>query len=852
MTSPPSPHHSVPRQQTDQHVQFSDSSWSIWRWTALRGTGFPVNQALRLASPACQTAAEECLHAEATVRQTKQATIAQLKDARGDDADQRKIITNIIHQLHADKSPATTNVPDHLREALATVAQAQQQRAEAHARFAATFTEATLISAQALQAVVATEPFQRALVWQNRKIVASSVQHFLRHPLTETDRDYLRNRSVLVKYLHRYTMKNDTIGFFGPVGWCRWDGQAAETQYDPGADVIARRTTYLEGWGINAIAQAIAADPAVLPWATPRLMPQIHLTPGLLHIPFAKPLPLSPAQSAVLMACTGDVTAQTIAQRLVPQRIPGLATPAEVYAMLAQMQKFRRITWSFDVTLENPFPAPALQRQLERIELAAPRMAAMAKLDAYLQAAQRVQAASTDAPQLNQAIEALETTFTTLTGATAVRSTGQMYAGRTLVYEDCQRGGKLTLGAPALQTLERPMALLLTSARWLTFHLTQAARAFLRAAHTELAQKNGTTSVEFAEFFPWVNSRLFAPDSTLFDDVRSQFQQRWAAILALSGNERHPRFAAADIAPAIYATFDAPGPGCATARYYSPDLMIDAVDVAAINRGDFRFVLGELHLTMNTLGSLIFTQQHPQISDLYAATEQDQPEPQILQLTSSHLVPATRSYQSLVLPKDIRLITSTDVCDAPTSHTLRMGDLVVTSNGAALHVQSRDGKFAFDALDVLGDFLSLVIADDFVITPPSAHSPRITIDQLVVTREAWRIPITEMGRLVAKTTAESYLNLYRWAQLNGMPQYLFYRTPKERKPGFLDLASPLGVELFMRELRRLINTEVPGDALLSFSEMLPDPHHAWLADAQGNHYTSELRIAVVDQKDRQA
>jgi hypothetical protein len=31
-----------------------------------------------------------------------------------------------------------------------------------------------------------------------------------------------------------------------------------------------------------------------------------------------------------------------------------------------------------------------------------------------------------------------------------------------------------------------------------------------------------------------------------------------------------------------------------------------------------------------------------------------------------------------------------------------------------------------------------------------------------------------------------------------------------------------------------------------FSEMLPGPEHLWLTDAQGNRYTSELRLTAVD------
>jgi len=70
--------------------------------------------------------------------------------------------------------------------------------------------------------------------------------------------------------------------------------------------------------------------------------------------------------------------------------------------------------------------------------------------------------------QLDQALDALEASFTRLTGAEATRKAGATYAARTLVYEDCQRDIDIELGAPLLDALGPPLTLLLTSARWIT------------------------------------------------------------------------------------------------------------------------------------------------------------------------------------------------------------------------------------------------------------------------------------------------------------------------------------------------------------------------------------------------
>ncbi len=837
--------------QDDQHVVLADATWSIWRWSLLRGTGFPITYPLSLAVPECAQQADALLQSEHDVQQTRQATVRLFQESRSDNPEQRKQLTNIIHDFHANKSPRVDlALPPHLQEAITTLAQAQQRHATAQMQFQRIHTESLQNAGAVLQTIAQSEPFRQAIVWQNRHLLESCVDHFLTKPLDSSGRDYLRNRSMVVKYLQRYTLKNDTIGFFGPVGWIRWDNTVALTTSQPGLQVLARRTTYLEGWGINELSHAIAQDSALLPWAVPRLAYQMSVEQNRLHIPFARPIALSPAQAAILSCCTGEHTAYDIAQRLIQQHIPGLATADDIYAILAQMHKMHRISWSFDVTLETLFPAQDLRRNLQRIGPPDLRAAALEKLDEYERATANVPIVQEDAEQLNQAIQHVETVFTALTGATATRSAGQAYAGRTLLYEDCARDITMTLGAQVLHALEIPLTLLLTSARWLTYHLAQACRAYLRAAYIELTQNQGQSTVEFAEFFPRITTHLAENEQALFGSIREQFLQKWAEILELPQGERQVAYDPFLLAAKIQETFDAPGPGWDAAHFHSPDVMIAASSVEAINRGEFQFVLGELHIGMNTLGVQLFTGQHPHISDLQAAIAQDLPEPQILPLAPSYLIPASRSQQALALPKDFRLITSNDICDASPDRTLRMGDLLVQMRSESLQVRTRNGSHTFEALELIGDFFSFMIADYFDIIAPLPHSPRITFDRLVVKRETWRIPVSQVAQLTTKDASISYLNTRRWAQEQGMPRYLFYRTPTERKPCFLDLASPLSVDLFVREIRRLMNTDVVPDARITVSEMLPSPEQVWLADSKGNRYTSEIRIAAVDRKDR--
>jgi hypothetical protein len=131
--------------------------------------------------------------------------------------------------------------------------------------------------------------------------------------------------------------------------------------------------------------------------------------------------------------------------------------------------------------------------------------------------------------------------------------------------------------------------------------------------------------------------------------------------------------------------------------------------------------------------------------------------------------------------------------------------------------------------------------------PSGAHVPRITIDDLVVGREAWRLAATEPT--FAGTTDESarYLQARAWAASHGLPRHVFCRYTGERKPIYADLTSLASIDLMSRSLRRARRNA--GDAaMVTVAEMLPTPDQVWLTDARGVRYTSELRMVAVDRR----
>jgi hypothetical protein len=76
-----------------------------------------------------------------------------------------------------------------------------------------------------------------------------------------------------------------------------------------------------------------------------------------------------------------------------------------------------------------------------------------------------------------------------------------------------------------------------------------------------------------------------------------------------------------------------------------------------------------------------------------------------------------------------------------------------------------------------------------------------------------------------------------------MPRRVFVRSPLERKPIYVDLASPTLLRVLTRFLRPAAE-ETP-NAPVVLTEMLPGPDECWLADGAGR-YTSEFRVVAVN------
>jgi hypothetical protein len=274
--------------------------------------------------------------------------------------------------------------------------------------------------------------------------------------------------------------------------------------------------------------------------------------------------------------------------------------------------------------------------------------------------------------------------------------------------------------------------------------------------------------------------------------------------------------------------------------------MIEADGAEAIERRDYRIVLGELHLALNTFNASLRVSQHPRPEELIEALDRDIPEPRLVPVNPKDWPGATaRTLPALVSGKDFRLIVSPEPHGVDPSRALPIGGLVLEEDGAEIFVRSRDGSFRSEIVEAFGAALSSVVGNFFHILEPAAHTPRVTIDGVVVCRESWRLDAaTELAFASERDEAARFLAARRLKRAFGLPDKIFVKVPVEVKPFYADFDSPVYVEMLARAVRR--TAEAKGR--VSLTEMLPGAGGAWLEDAEGRRYTSELRIVAVDLK----
>jgi hypothetical protein len=246
-------------------------------------------------------------------------------------------------------------------------------------------------------------------------------------------------------------------------------------------------------------------------------------------------------------------------------------------------------------------------------------------------------------------------------------------------------------------------------------------------------------------------------------------------------------------------------------------------------------VLGEVHPGVNTLMAHVAYRLHPERAAVDEAYEADTAMPCISTIQSA----IGRATNSPLTRRDDHVEVGPTRSWRPRDHVHLVGDLHVERVENRLHVRSRVRDLDHDIISFMEPYLGAEASPHFKLLPRVRHLPRVTIDKLVISRERWRLEPAEFHELTEQVTEpERVKRVNTWARRLGLPRYVFGTVPHEPKPFYLDLGSPIYIDVFVRYLR--------GATALGLSEMLPGHDELWLLDGDGASYASELRVAAVD------
>lgn len=762
-------------------VSLPGTDWKVWRDARLRTTGFPAEGLDRLSAPDCTAAADAHLAGQVSGQTWQEA-----------------------------------------------------------------FDNASAHCSRELLAIASDPLFREAVTWQNPNVLRA-----LDGMLTAGSQAHRNGRQrererLVARYWQRYCAKAETIGFFGPVCWARVDPGTAAVTARPGPALLGSRRVDLEHWALAECAERIAANPAVRHWLPPALQPHLTLRERQVLDPVKRPAMLSPAEAAVVACCAGRRAAADIAAELAADQRAGLRKAEDVYLLLDRLTAKGILRWTLEIPV-HPDCERMLRERIMAIAEPEARSWAVAQFDRLASARGKVASAAGKPDELADAISRLEEEFADVTATGAVRKPGQAYAARRIYREETTRDLTVTIGRTVLDAIAAPLAILLQAARWLSDALAQAYLTSLRTIHADLSADLGSADVPLGQLWFLAQSLFYGSGDHPADRVQVDFSRRWAELLGLDKcgtDARERQLRSSDLAPTLARIFPARQPGWPDARIHSPDLQICAKSLDELNAGRFFVVLSEMHVAFATNAYGAAVSAHPDPPALCAALAADMGGGRVRPLLPADW-PRNTSRLAFALGNsaDVQL----GILPAPGADPDRLLPITavsVSEAGGQLVAKAPDGR-RWPLTVIFAQSLSEVAVDMFKHAGAGPHTPRITIDNMVVSRETWRPSLSGSGLIGARSESERFLATRRWRQELGLPERVFVAVASEVKPMFVDFTSPPYVAS-LQHMLAAARAASGDDARLSVTEMLPLPGHAWVPDAQGRGYLSELRLQACD------
>lgn len=638
-----------------------------------------------------------------------------------------------------------------------------------------------------------------------------------------------RERHLLL-YLQRVCAKNDTLSAFGPAGWGRTERGISCLRVAPDPD-IAQRECFLERWVAQGAAAALNADSQIRIELSPRLHPSVRLDGNqLVFTETGETRMLDPKTVEILDRCDGQTPAWL------------LGTERKLLEELAHQNGIR---WELEVLALEPHAFDVLISDVSRWRETSHRARWLDLLQPISVLPERF-AKTADTAARIKIVEEVDARLHQL--GVARKAGGRfLYSAANPIGEECFRECHFSIGEDLINEVARDAAPWIDLWRDCYAFIASRVAAGLRDLLAKAPLQGGALPLPaFVQHCERLNMPLTGPALVglahiAFQEVKMAFRERMRERADAAECELTAEDCQLVRQNFQFQKFD-------EYTYPSADLQIAATSVEAMERGEYQWILAELH---------------PPVALLHHGFYWSCPDKRALSEALSATVFGRPSFHFGFYAADFTATTTVRIFDAlpplnyfvapqransrwqviPPSETEvyvdeRNGDVVLRKRGSHQYL----GSFARNWIIPLGFH-----PFQFGMLP---HVPRLRCGKVIVQRRAWVVTQEELPKGdYTGVSRDLVLWVERLRAQRDLPRYVYIRPTelalrrsgaeardKDTKPVFVDLESYLFLEIFHRWLTKSGDLEV--------TEMLPDPDHLLWKERDGRR-TFELRTLII-------